>query len=104
AGTVSRLNVAELECTIVVEVVQASLRNGGHLRAEGHHDELRDEQVVDWMWTEMREHLLDALRRDEKVAARLEEVEAAVRAGRLSPTTAAHELLAAHGLAGAPEV
>ena len=64
----------------------------------------RAEQAVAWMWSEMREHLLDAFRRDEKVAARLEEVEAAVRAGRLSPTTAAHELLAAHGLAGAPEV
>src|SRR5690606_40542643 len=57
-----------------------------------------------WMWSEMREHLLDAFRRDEKVAARLEAVGAAGRAGRLSPTTAAHELLAAHGLAGAPEV
>jgi hypothetical protein len=33
------------------------------------------------------------------VAARLADVERAVRAGKVSPTTAAHELLAAHGLA-----
>ena len=102
--TVPVLLASALEGTGVDEVWQAIRRFEEHLRAEGLLDALRAEQAVAWMWSEMREHLLDAFRRDEKVAARLEEVEAAVRAGRLSPTTAAHELLAAHGLAGAPEV
>jgi hypothetical protein len=38
------------------------------------------------------------------VGTRLPEVEAAVRAGRLSPTTAARELLAAHGLGDPPDL
>jgi LAO/AO transport system kinase len=70
-----------------------------HLRVDGGLDRLRSEQSVAWMWTEMQERLVDAFRRDERVAKRLADVEAAVRAGRVSPTTAAHELLAAHGLA-----
>ena len=55
------------------------------------------------MWAEMRERLVESFRRDERVAARLASAEAAVRAGRLSPTTAAHELLAAHGVADLDE-
>ena len=50
------------------------------------------------MWTEVRERLVESLRRDEHVAKRLADVEGEVRAGRVSATTAAHELLAAHGL------
>ncbi|MDD9372388.1 MAG: hypothetical protein PV358_19860, partial [Acidimicrobiales bacterium] len=74
-----------------------------HLRADGGLDRLRAEQSVAWMWTEMRERLVDAFRRDERVAKRLADVEDAVRSGQISPTTAAHELLAAHGLAAADE-
>ena len=74
-----------------------------HLAADGALDRLRAGQAVAWMWDEMRERLLDAFRADGRVAARLPEVEAAVRDGRLSPTTAARELLAAHGLDDRPE-
>jgi len=59
---------------------------------------LRAGQSVAWMWTEVRERLVESLRRDEHVAKRLADVEGEVRAGRVSATTAAHELLAAHGL------
>jgi LAO/AO transport system kinase len=69
-----------------------------HVRADGGLDRLRAEQAVAWMWAEMRERLVESLRRDERVAKRLTEVEGDVRAGRVSPTTAAHELLAAHGV------
>jgi LAO/AO transport system kinase len=69
-----------------------------HVRAAGGLDRLRAEQAVAWMWAEMRERLVESLRRDERVAKRLTEVEGDVRAGRVSPTTAAHELLAAHGV------
>jgi LAO/AO transport system kinase len=74
-----------------------------HLRSTGALDALRADQAVAWLWAEMREALVDAFRRDDRVAARLGDVVAAVRAGRLSPTTAAHELLAAHGVEGADE-
>ncbi len=102
--TVPVLLASALEGTGVDEVWQAIRRFEEHLRAEGLLDRLRAEQAVAWMWAELRERLVEAFRRDEEVAARLARVEAAVRSGRLSPTTAAHELLAAHGLAGDPEV
>ena len=70
-----------------------------HLRADGGLDRLRAAQSVDWMWAEMRERLVESLRHDERVARRLVDLEGEVRTGRLSPTTAAHELLAAHGVA-----
>jgi LAO/AO transport system kinase len=69
-----------------------------HLRADGALDRLRSAQAVDWLWAELQERLVDAFRHDDRVAKRLGEVEAAVRDGRLSPTTAAHDLLAAHGV------
>ncbi len=74
-----------------------------HVRAAGALDRLRSEQAVAWMWSEMRERLVEALRRDERVATRLADAERSVRAGRVSPTTAAHELLAAHGVADLDE-
>lgn len=83
-----------------VDTVWAEVeRFEAHLRAGGGLERLRSQQSVAWMWAEMRDRLVDDLRRDERVAKRLADVEAEVRAGRLSPTTAAHELLAAHGVA-----
>jgi len=73
-------------------------RLSAHLRADGALDRLRSAQAVDWLWAELRERLVDAFRHDEQVAKRLSEVEAAVRAGLLSPTTAARDLLSAHGV------
>jgi LAO/AO transport system kinase len=70
-----------------------------HLRASGALDALRSAQAAAWMWDEIRERLVESFRADEAVARRWDEVDAAVRAGRVSPTTAARELLAAHGLA-----
>ena len=69
-----------------------------HLRSTGALDRLRAGQAVAWMWDEIRETLLDAFRQDPEVARRWDEVESAVRAGRLSPTTAARRLLAGHTL------
>jgi hypothetical protein len=50
------------------------------------------------MWDEMREGLVESLRRDGRVAARLGDLEEAVRAGKQSPASAARELLDAHGV------
>ncbi|MBN2623437.1 MAG: methylmalonyl Co-A mutase-associated GTPase MeaB [Acidimicrobiales bacterium] len=101
--TVPVLAVSALEGTGIDEVWTEVERFEAHLRDGGGLDRLRSEQAVAWMWAEMQERLLDAFRRDERVAKRLADAEAAVRAGRLSPTTAAHELLAAHGLADRDE-
>jgi LAO/AO transport system kinase len=49
------------------------------------------------MWDEIRERLVDSFLGDPHVAAALSGAEAAVRTGRLSPTTAARRLLEAHG-------
>jgi LAO/AO transport system kinase len=97
--TVPVVATSALEGTGVDEVWAEVERFEAHLRADGGLDRLRSAQSVAWMWSEMSERLVDAFRRDERVAKRLTDVEAAVRDGRLSPTTAAHELLAAHGLA-----
>ncbi len=69
-----------------------------HLRADGGLDRLRAGQAVEWMWAEVREQLFDHFAHDPAVAGRTAETEADVRAGRLSPTTGAHDLLTAHGL------
>jgi len=97
--TVPVVATSALEGTGVDEVWAEVERFETHLRTDGGLDRLRSAQSVAWMWSEMSERLVDAFRRDERVAKRLTDVEAAVRDGRLSPTTAAHELLAAHGLA-----
>jgi len=92
------LAASALDGTGVDEAWDEVERLSAHLRADGALDRLRSAQAVDWLWAELRERLVDSFRHDEQVAKRLGEVEAAVRAGRLSPTTAARDLLAAHGV------
>ncbi|HEX5365249.1 MAG TPA: methylmalonyl Co-A mutase-associated GTPase MeaB [Acidimicrobiales bacterium] len=77
-------------------------RFGAHLREGDALERLRAAQSVEWMWAEVRESLLESLRRDERVAKRLPDVEGDVRAGRTSPTSGARQLLAAHGLVEPP--
>ncbi len=59
----------------------------------GELDKRRATQAGSWMWTEISEGLLAAFRQEAGVIARMEQVEAEVRAGRLPPTLAAAELL-----------
>jgi GTPase len=75
-----------------VEKFVARLREGDAL------GRLRAGQAVAWMWDEIRERLVDSFRQDPGVAEHWSSTEAAVRAGRLSPTTAARRLLDAHGV------
>jgi LAO/AO transport system kinase len=63
------------------------------LSDSGRLTQLRSAQAVSWMRDEIRETLLDDFRRNRHVAARWDDAEAAVRAGKLSPTTAARTLL-----------
>jgi LAO/AO transport system kinase len=79
------------EMWATVEKLVAHLREGDTL------ERLRSEQSVAWMWDEIRERLVESFRHDPRVAAHWTELEAAVRSGHLSPTTAARRLLEAHG-------
>jgi LAO/AO transport system kinase len=91
--------VSALQGTGIDEAWAEVEKLSAHLRDSGALDALRSAQAAAWMWDEIRERLVESFRADEAVARRWDEVDAAVRAGRVSPTTAARELLAAHGLA-----
>jgi LAO/AO transport system kinase len=71
-----------------VEAYRAALEPGGALARR------RADQAVSALWRELNEGLVEALRADPDIAARLPRVEAAVRAGRATPTRAALDLLA----------
>jgi LAO/AO transport system kinase len=64
-------------------------------RASGELDARRADQARAWMWSEVTDTLLDELRSDIAVRARIEALEHDVSDGRISPAAAAHEVLAA---------
>ncbi len=55
--------------------------------------EKRAEQSINWMWSEIRNGLVERLRATPMVAERVGKLEQAVRDNRLSPTSAADELM-----------
>ncbi|HYH30404.1 MAG TPA: methylmalonyl Co-A mutase-associated GTPase MeaB [Pseudonocardia sp.] len=63
------------------------------LEAAGELEQRRAAQQVQWMWAVVRDRLLDRLHADPGVREALPEVERAVRAGELTPTLAAQQLL-----------
>ena len=63
------------------------------LRDDGTLEPLRGQQATAAMWSEVIDTLTDQLRAHPGVRERLAELEAAVRAGQLSPTAAAHDVL-----------
>ncbi len=71
----------------IVEDYQA-MREGKGLVARK-----RAEQAINWMWSEIRNGLVERLRATPDVAARVAELEQAVRESKISPTTAADELM-----------
>ncbi len=58
----------------------------------------RQTQQLRWMWSMVDERLMTALRAHPEVAGRIPAIEAEVRAGRLTATLAANQLLQAFGL------
>lgn len=66
------------------------------LAASGALDVLRSEQAVAGMWRQVSEALVDRLRSDPVVIARMEVLQQALAAGSILPSTAARELLDAH--------
>jgi LAO/AO transport system kinase len=84
------LQVSSLHGTGIDEVWEAASSAATALRAEGVLDGQRGEQAVQWMWDEIDDALRTQLRarHDDLVA-----LEDDVRAGRLSPTSAASRAL-----------
>ena len=66
--------------------------------ATGELGEHRREQQVKWMWTLLEERTMAKLRVDPAVRAKLRQMEAAVAAGKLSPTLAVEEIAGMLGL------
>ena len=64
------------------------------LEKSGGLTELRHEQQRSWMWSLITERLEHSFRHHPEVERRLPELEVEVRAGRMTPTTAADALLA----------
>jgi LAO/AO transport system kinase len=77
------------ELWALIEELVAAARTSGELDAK------RREQARTWMWSEVTDTLLDELRDDPAVKARIESLEADVTKGRVSPAAAAREVLAA---------
>ena len=55
----------------------------------------RAHQAVAWMWKEIRENLLTQFGQHPKVAANIQKMEQAVMEGKITPTEAANQLIAA---------
>ena len=65
------------------------------LRDSGELDRRRRDQRVSWMWSLVRDQLLDRLRDSRELRAMTPDLEAEVRAGTLTPGLAAQQLVAA---------
>jgi LAO/AO transport system kinase len=65
----------------------------GALDATGELERRRAEQAREWMWSEVSESLMDALRHDERVSQLVDRLEAAVTAGEVPPAAAARQML-----------
>src|SRR5262249_27218713 len=82
----------------ITELWQHVVNHRAKLTKSGEFAARRSEQQVKWMWTMIEERLVGCAKADPHVRARLPKLEAAVAAGRLSPTMAAEEIAEALGL------
>jgi len=71
-----------------IEAAAQALTKSGEIKAQ------RRQQARAWLWRELSDTLLDALKAHPEIAGRLEKLEARVAAGKTSPGAAARELLA----------
>lgn len=77
----------------ISEAWEMIVRYRDTLSAHGEITRRRGIQARDWMWSDMTEILVDALKKEPKLERLLPELEVAVTEGRLPPTVAARELL-----------
>ncbi|HEX6313007.1 MAG TPA: methylmalonyl Co-A mutase-associated GTPase MeaB [Acidimicrobiia bacterium] len=89
------LLVSALEGRGVDELWQAVEEFRHELEKSGALARRRADQAQEWMWAEVSESLLDALRRDTRVRELAERLERGVAEGSVSPTAAAQEMLRA---------
>jgi LAO/AO transport system kinase len=82
-----------LEGTGVAEVWESVERYRAALGPSGEISARRAEQARAWMWNEVGDGLLAAVRRHPKVRSRLTRLEQAVMAGEMPPAAAARDLL-----------
>jgi LAO/AO transport system kinase len=93
AWRASVLTCSALEGTGIAELWDTMGSFRRTVEGSGELGEHRSRQAVAWLWSELDENLRRSFRRHPDVAARLDEVEAAVRAGERTVAVAARELL-----------
>ena len=69
------------------------LRHHEMLKSTGELEQRRAAQARDWLWSDVADNLVEALRSDPRVREQLAALEAATSDGRVPPTVAARELL-----------
>lgn len=87
------LTCSALEQTGIAEVWDTVEEFLYSVRRDGELAEHRSHQAVAWMWSQVRDDLVDDFRTDPAVRAELDPLEAAVASGRTTPTVAARRLL-----------
>jgi len=87
------LRCSSVEGDGIPEVWQAVHQFRAAMTAGGEFRERRARQARDWMWNEINESLLQALRANPEVARELENLEKQVMAGKITPAAAAGRLL-----------
>jgi len=76
----------------IPELWKQVLAHKDKMTASGERDARRRAQQVKWMWTMLEERLTARLRSDPAVRTKLRQAEAAVAAGKLTPTLAVEEI------------
>ena len=77
----------------IAEAWEVVLRHHEMLDATGQLTVRRAEQARDWMWSDVNDDLVAALRSDPKVREQIPALEVAASEGRVPPTVAARQLL-----------
>jgi LAO/AO transport system kinase len=75
------------------EAWETVLRHHDMLRSTGELEARRAAQARDWLWSDVTDNLVEALRSDPRVREQLAALEAATSDGRIPPTVAARTLL-----------
>jgi LAO/AO transport system kinase len=89
--------VSSLEGKGVAEIWASVTEFADVVSASGDWTRQRDQQRLDWLWSDVKERLIDRLRADPDVASLAPQLEAQVRNGTLSPAAAARRLVGALG-------
>jgi LAO/AO transport system kinase len=87
-----------LSCSALLQrdiepVWQTIVEHRDALAAANELSRVRADQASQWMWSEITDSLLETLRSDDAVTAQLARLDVDVRAGAISPTAAAQQVL-----------